>query len=167
MNPTNRYVTFGPLPAHLTAADLASRRRRPPRRLAALVVAAAALSAGSARAAGGDFSNIDFAAAAPFTYDHATGGGAYNDRTVGKHDDVTEQLEGGEFACGDIVNSVNYFGRSTTTILSGRGSQVEGSVQRPCTEPDRGLQGSRGRDHCLVSGVGAGGSAAAAALGVR
>ena len=53
--------------------------------------------------AGGDFANTDFAAAAPFTYNHETGGGAYNDRTVGDFNDITEQLEGGEFACGDIV----------------------------------------------------------------
>ncbi len=51
---------------------------------------------------GGDFS-LDFTAAAPFSYDHATGGGAYNDRTVGKDKDIVESLEGGDFACGDIV----------------------------------------------------------------
>lgn len=56
-----------------------------------------------ARATAADFKTTDFTAAAPFTYDHSTGGGAYNDRTVGDFDDVTEQLEGGEFACGDIV----------------------------------------------------------------
>lgn len=55
-------------------------------------------------AAGGDFANTDFAAAAPYTYNHETGGGAYNDRTVGDYKDVTEQLEGGQFACGDIVS---------------------------------------------------------------
>ncbi|MCG3209027.1 MAG: hypothetical protein FOGNACKC_02643 [Anaerolineae bacterium] len=56
----------------------------------------------TALAAGGDFS-IDFAAAAPFTYNHATGGGAYNDGTIGKANDVVESLEGGDFACGDTV----------------------------------------------------------------
>jgi hypothetical protein len=59
-------------------------------------------------AAGGDFANTDFAAAAPYTYNHATGGGAYNDRTVGDYDDITEQLEGGEFACGDYVSYLAY-----------------------------------------------------------
>ncbi|KAA3656887.1 MAG: hypothetical protein DWQ04_29775 [Chloroflexi bacterium] len=59
--------------------------------------------ASSTFAAGGDFANTDFAAAAPYTYNHATGGGAYNDRTVGDFEDVTEQLEGGEFTCGDTV----------------------------------------------------------------
>lgn len=53
-----------------------------------------------ALAAGGDFS-LDFTAAEPSSYDHATGGGAYNDRTIGK--DVVESLEGGDFACGDTV----------------------------------------------------------------
>lgn len=53
-------------------------------------------------ASGGDFS-LDFTAAAPFSYDHSTGGGSYNDRTVGKFNDIVESLEGGDFACGDIV----------------------------------------------------------------
>src|SRR5262245_29448106 len=51
---------------------------------------------------GGDFS-LDFVAAAPFTYDHTTGGGAYDDRTIGKDKDVVESLEGGDFRCGDFV----------------------------------------------------------------
>ena len=57
---------------------------------------------GKAFAAGGDFS-LDFTAAAPLTYNHATGGGAYNDRTVGRDKDIVESLEGGDFACQDIV----------------------------------------------------------------
>jgi hypothetical protein len=52
---------------------------------------------------GGDFS-LDFTAAAPFTYDHLTGGGAYDDRTVGKNLDIVESLEGGDFACGELVS---------------------------------------------------------------
>jgi hypothetical protein len=51
---------------------------------------------------GGDFS-MDFTAAAPFSYDHDTGGGAYNDRTVGRFNDIVESLEGGDYACRDIV----------------------------------------------------------------
>ncbi|EAZ89108.1 SdrD B-like domain-containing protein [Crocosphaera chwakensis] len=51
---------------------------------------------------GGNIS-IDFIAAAPFTYDHTTGGGAYNDRTIGKTLDAVESLEAGDFECGDIV----------------------------------------------------------------
>jgi hypothetical protein len=54
-------------------------------------------------AAGGDFS-LDFTAAAPFTYDHTTGGGAYDDRTGGKNLDIVESLEGGDFFCGDRVS---------------------------------------------------------------
>ena len=46
----------------------------------------------TAYAVTGDFKATDFVAAAPFTYNHSTGGGAYNDRTVGDYDDVTEQL---------------------------------------------------------------------------
>ena len=52
---------------------------------------------------GGDFS-LDFVASAPYTYDHATGGGAFDDRTIGKTLDVVESLEGGDFKCGDIVS---------------------------------------------------------------
>src|SRR5512138_3664778 len=49
---------------------------------------------------GGDIS-IDYAAAAPFTYNHLTGvGGQYNQ---GGTNDVVESLEGGDFNCGDIV----------------------------------------------------------------
>ena len=53
-------------------------------------------------AAGGDFS-ADFTAAAPLTYNHDTGGGAYDDRTVGRDLDIVESLEGGDFECGDLV----------------------------------------------------------------
>ena len=51
---------------------------------------------------GGDFV-LDFVASGPYTYDHDTGGGAYNDRTVGKDLDVVESLQGGDFLCGDTV----------------------------------------------------------------
>ncbi|PLY07396.1 MAG: hypothetical protein C0624_03645 [Desulfuromonas sp.] len=57
---------------------------------------------GNVSADGGDFS-LDFAAAAPYTYDHANGGGAWNDGTIGKSEDVVESLEGSDFACGDNV----------------------------------------------------------------
>src|SRR5215208_3231429 len=61
------------------------------------------LSASAARMpapSGGDIS-IDYAAAAPFTYNHLTGvGGVYNQ---GGTNDVVESLEGGDFNCGDIV----------------------------------------------------------------
>ena len=56
---------------------------------------------------GGDVS-LDYVAAGPFTYDHATGVGTYptfgfNDRTIDKDDGVVESLESGDFACGDHV----------------------------------------------------------------
>ena len=56
---------------------------------------------------GGDFS-LDFVAAAPETYDHNVGGGAYDNRDVGNADDVVESLEGGDFACGDIVTYLTH-----------------------------------------------------------
>ena len=40
---------------------------------------------------GGDFS-LDFVAAAPFTYNHATGGGAYDDRTIGNPQDIHDEI---------------------------------------------------------------------------
>jgi len=67
-----------------------------------LTLAAQPLVTQDAFADGGDFS-LDFTAAAPLTYDHTTGGGAYNDRTVGRDKDIVESLEGGDFACGDTV----------------------------------------------------------------
>ncbi|MCB0973714.1 MAG: hypothetical protein KDB86_04035, partial [Actinobacteria bacterium] len=44
---------------------------------------------------------FDFAASVPDTYDHSTGGGAFDDAT--KNNDVSEELEAEDFACGDIV----------------------------------------------------------------
>ena len=67
-------------------------------------------------AATGDFKNTDFAAAAPYTYDHNTGGGAYNDRTVGDYDDIVEQLEGAQFACSDVVTYLAQIEMEATTV---------------------------------------------------
>ncbi|HEX6130573.1 MAG TPA: hypothetical protein VF044_02525 [Actinomycetota bacterium] len=48
--------------------------------------------------------SLDFVAAGPYTYDHATGvGGIYGDRTISATEGVVESLEGGDFACGDLV----------------------------------------------------------------
>lgn len=72
-------------------------------RIAAAISAAIAsqlIVSPSAFSDGGDF-NLDFVASEPTSYSHATGGGAYNDRTI--NTDVVESLEGGDFACGDIV----------------------------------------------------------------
>lgn len=77
------------------------------RSLMAVAVCAAAaaqlLGSPSAIAGGGDFS-LDFTAAAPLTYNHLTGGGTYDLREVGRNKDIVEQLEGGDFACGDTVS---------------------------------------------------------------
>ena len=67
-----------------------------------LVLVVAATSLPSAEAASGDFS-LDFVASAPYTYDHTTGGGAFNLRDVGVNDDIVESLEGGDYACNDTV----------------------------------------------------------------
>ncbi len=70
--------------------------------LMASLLTALLLIAPAAEAARGDFS-IDFVAAAPQSYNHLTGGGAFDDRTIGVDKDVVESLEGGDFSCGDIV----------------------------------------------------------------
>jgi len=49
---------------------------------------------------------LDFIASEPSTYDHETGGGAYDDRTIGT--DVVESLEGGDFKVGDTVTFLMY-----------------------------------------------------------
>src|SRR5215510_11463847 len=69
----------------------------------AVLLAMLFLSGQTGYAIGSDFS-MDFVAAAPFSYDHNTGdGSAYNTRTIGKFNDVVESLEGGDYACRDIV----------------------------------------------------------------
>ncbi|WP_225752563.1 DUF11 domain-containing protein [Actinotalea sp. Marseille-Q4924] len=84
------------------------RRRHVPRRSAVIVTAGAFAvnlvgpAALPAVAAVGDFS-LDFAAAAPYSYNYITGGGAFDDGTIGVDKDVVESLEGGDYACGDIV----------------------------------------------------------------
>jgi hypothetical protein len=67
------------------------------------------LIAPAAEAADGDFS-IDFVAAAPQSYNHLTGGGAFDADAIGVDKDVVESLEGGDFSCGDIVT---YFAEVT------------------------------------------------------
>jgi hypothetical protein len=67
----------------------------------ATLVLLACLAPSSVLADGGDFANFNWAAADPYSYDHDTGGGAFNDQT--KNYDIVESLEGGDFACGDIV----------------------------------------------------------------
>ena len=69
----------------------------------ALLLVGGGLVAGSVGAAAAVDISLDFTAAAPLTYDHSTGGGAYNNRTVGRAKDIVESLEGSDFRCGDIV----------------------------------------------------------------
>lgn len=64
---------------------------------------AGTLVASAAPLAGGDI-DLDLIAAGPGTYNHTTGiGGAYKNRTISKNTGVVESLEGGDFACGDLV----------------------------------------------------------------
>jgi uncharacterized repeat protein (TIGR01451 family) len=68
---------------------------------------AAPAAALAANLVGGDI-GLDFVAAGPFTYNHATGLGTppqfgYDNRTISKSNGVVESLEGGDFACGDLV----------------------------------------------------------------
>jgi uncharacterized repeat protein (TIGR01451 family) len=59
----------------------------------------------SADAAAQDFAMIELTAAAPLSYDHRTGGGAYNERVVGNGADVQTVLDGSSnFACGEYVS---------------------------------------------------------------
>lgn len=88
-----------------------------------------------ASAAGGDFS-LDFTAAAPLTYSHATGGGSYNDRTVGRDQDIVESLEGGDFTCGDTVT----FLTQIKVDASAPGAQTI-RVRLSFTASDTGQQG--------------------------
>jgi len=71
---------------------------------------------------GGDFS-LDFVAAAPETYYHNTGGGAYNDGTVGNDKDIVNSLEGGDFACFDTVTFL------THVVVSGDGSDDPQTIE--------------------------------------
>lgn len=70
--------------------------------LAALLVMITLAVRTPVQADGGDFS-LDFVASAPNTYDRITGGGAFNDRTIGVSNDVVESLEGEDNQCGDLI----------------------------------------------------------------
>jgi len=72
-----------------------------PLAVTAALLPAVALTA-PAQAASGDFS-LNLAAAAPYSYDHLQGGGAFDDATKGTNADVVESLEAGDFSCGDTV----------------------------------------------------------------
>lgn len=75
---------------------------------------------------GGDI-DLDFVAAGPFTYNHATGIGSppqfgYDNRQISKTNGVVESLEGGDFECGDLVT---FF---TQVVVAGNASG-SGSVE--------------------------------------
>jgi len=86
--------------------SLLPRVLREPAVFLVLAVAAAMLPAialtAPAQAASGDFS-LNLAAAAPYSYHHLQGGGAFDDATKGVNADIVESLEAGDFACGDTV----------------------------------------------------------------
>ena len=70
-------------------------------------IAAPAAPPGGGGLDGGDI-DLDYVAAGPFTYNHATGLGThpqfgYDGRTISKSNGVVESLEAGDFECGDWV----------------------------------------------------------------
>lgn len=83
-------------------AGLAWMRLKALGALVGLAVLIVGLTAAASAYADGSHFSVHFAAAEPTTYDHVTGeGGAYNDGTEGE--DIVQSLEGGDFACGEIV----------------------------------------------------------------
>jgi uncharacterized repeat protein (TIGR01451 family) len=85
-------------------------------------VGTSANAAPSGGLTGGDVS-LDYVAAGPGTYNHDTGvGGAYANRTIDKNTGVVESLEGGDFACGDLVV---FF----TQVVIDAGASGSGAVQ--------------------------------------
>jgi hypothetical protein len=66
---------------------------------------------------GGDFS-LDLAASAPLSYVHSVGGGAWDDKTIGRNADVVESLEGGDFKCGDRVTYLTQITVGATAVGS-------------------------------------------------
>lgn len=99
--------------SHIPVRSRGSRRSRVLGLLLfVFVVAASVLPAfpqtDTAFAAGGDIDTLDFVAAGSFTYNHPTGGGAFNNRTIGKTSDVVESLETNDFTCGDHVTYLTH-----------------------------------------------------------
>ena len=75
---------------------------------------------------GGDI-DLDYVAAGPFTYDHATGLGThpqfgYDNRTISKSNGVVESLEAGDFECGDYVT---FFTEITVDSGAAAGGTIE------------------------------------------
>ena len=89
-------------------------------------VAAPAAPPGGGSLDGGDI-DLDFIAAGPFTYSHATGLGpnppfGYNNRTISKSTGVVESLESGDFACDDLVT---FFTEITVDAGAASGGTIE------------------------------------------
>jgi uncharacterized repeat protein (TIGR01451 family) len=89
-------------------------------------VAAPAAPPGGAALDGGDI-DLDFIAAGPFTYSHATGLGpnppfGYNSRTISKSTGVVESLESGDFQCDDHVT---FFTQITVDAGAASGGTIE------------------------------------------
>ena len=74
--------------------------------------------------AGGDF-KLDFAAAAPWTYDHNVGGGSWDDKTIGRGLDVVESLQGGDFKSGEIVSYFLEIAVDSTAVEKDQAIQVK------------------------------------------
>ena len=88
---------------------------------------------------GGDIS-LDFVAAGPFTYNHATGLGSppqfgYDNRTISKTNGVVESLEGGDFECGDLVTFFVQVKVAGDAAGSGRSSSTCPSATRRPDSP--------------------------------
>lgn len=95
---------------------------------------------------GGDI-DLDYVAAGPFTYDHATGLGThpqfgYDNRTISKSNGVVESLEAGDFECGDYVT---FF----TEITVDSGAAAGGTIELDYTfgAETTGQPGTRLRRH--------------------
>jgi uncharacterized repeat protein (TIGR01451 family) len=89
-------------------------------------LAAPAAPPGGGSLDGGDI-DLDFIAAGPFTYNHATGLGTYpqfgyNNRNISKSNGVVESLESGDFECDDYVT---FFTQITVDAGAASGGTIE------------------------------------------
>ena len=89
---------------------------------------------------GGDI-DLDYVAAGPFTYDHATGLGThpqfgYDNRTISKSNGVVESLEAGDFECGDYVTFFTEIMVDSGARPAARSSWTTRSAPRRPASPD-------------------------------
>ena len=116
-----------------------------------LVVAAAVQLVGASLAGAasgllpGDLSN-DLIAAGPFTYDHLTLAGTgpnqprYDSRTISRTNGVVESLEGGDFACGDLVVFFNAVSVDASATGSNGTAELDMSfLAEPTGQPGAGF----------------------------